>query len=92
MRNNSENGKAPSEGVLPAVAQFFNRYSKNQIIQAPATVQEMFNDLMLTELANDRPSRERWHMALLIISDFGNAIAPFPEDEIDEFVTAAQNV
>ena len=86
MQNISENGNTSSEGMLPAVARFFSRYDKAQITQVPATVQEMFNDLMLTEHGNDRNARDRWHVALLIICDFGTSIANVQEKDIEHVV------
>lgn len=86
MRNQEKNGNTPVQGVIPAVAQFFSRYDKDQILSAPAAVQEMFNELMGLEHVYAFEVRQRWLLALMLISDFGTSLANVPEKDIEHFV------
>jgi hypothetical protein len=76
----------PVAGVIPAVAQYLGRYDKEDFTEAPVVVQEMFNDLMGTEHGDSHSYRDRALHTLNIIRGFGETIAPFSQEDIDEAV------
>jgi hypothetical protein len=84
MQNHSEQ-KASTQDVVPTLAGFLGHYDKEAITAAPATVQEMFNDLMCTHYGDSREYRERIILALTIIADLGNAIEPFDQYTLHNF-------
>jgi hypothetical protein len=82
MRNTEVNAKENTspQDVIPALVAFLNRYDITEIATTcPATVQEMFNDLMCTEAADSAQYRERMRFSLLIIADLGNTLLPFTD-------------
>lgn len=80
MPNTKINSNTSANDVLPAMASFLSRHDKEAITDAPDNVQEMFNLLMETEHGDSREFRQRVLHTLLVVKDFGKAIAPFPQE------------
>lgn len=77
--------------VLPAVARFIGRYDKEEFTNAPVTVQEMFEDIMLTAFGDDGAYRDRMLFTLNLIRDFGDTMDPFSQLIIHEAVAPYEN-
>jgi hypothetical protein len=92
MQNKSEKGITSGRDVIPAVALFLGRHDKEDFTEAPATMQEMFNNLMATDYGNDSKYRERMLVTLDMIKDFVDTLEPFSGDEIWESVKGFSNV
>lgn len=73
--------------VWPAVASVLGRYDLSTFTDAPAVVQQMFEDLMGSEQGDSFRYRQRMLMTLFMIRDFAGALQPFSDDVIQQAIS-----
>lgn len=81
MRN-QEKGTKSEAGLVPALANFFSQCNHDVLLEAPATVQDMFNNLMDTPYGDDLAYRQRILVTIAVIQDFGETIKPFTPQQL----------
>lgn len=77
---------ASPQDVWPAVAAVLGRYDLSTFTDAPAVMQQMFEDILEHESGDSLRYRQRILMTLYMIRDFAGALQPFSEDVINQAI------
>ena len=69
---------------MPVLANFISHHHKDDFIEAPVTVQEMFNNIMDTYWGDDLAYRQRMLATLSMLQDFAQVVKPFTQDQLNK--------
>ena len=82
----------PKNDVLLAITQFLSSdFLQEEIQQLPNDLQNIFDLVLETEAGNSLKTRLKMLRIKELITQSANALAPFSEDQVQEFCSKYQN-